>query len=108
MYLTSLISLVYTIYSLCPCRCSKNNDSCIADVYLFSMVGSAPAHDHARMEQLINKLQTAMVLAKVADERLLRTIIFNPSHVLKKHFIETRCSKYNLLTSLGSGIYSLC
>jgi len=36
-------------------------------------------------------------LAREADDRLVKAVLLDPNHVLRKHFPETRATNYNLL-----------
>src|SRR6218665_698906 len=67
------------------------------------------AKDRSRMERLINKLKrsgfltesapSAAALAEEADEHLIRTVISDPTHVIRKHLPEVRQLSYNPSTS---------
>ena len=68
--------------------------------------GYSSANDRARIDQLIRKLKRsgflpqvapdAETLAREADDRLFKSILLDPNHVLRKHFPETRPTNYNL------------
>src|SRR6218665_1096677 len=68
--------------------------------------GYSSANDRARIDQLLRKLKRfgflpkaapdAETLAREADDRLLKSILFDPNHVLRKHFPEARPTNYNL------------
>src|SRR6218665_273409 len=68
--------------------------------------GFSSAKDRSRMERLINKLKrsgflpesapSAVALAGEADQRLFKTLISHPTHVLRKHLPEVRQLSYNL------------
>jgi len=63
-------------------------------------------NDRARIDQLLRKLKRfgflpeaapdAETLAREADDRLFKSILLDPNHVLRKHFPETRPTNYNL------------
>src|SRR6218665_1315503 len=68
--------------------------------------GFTPAGDRERMERLINKLRrceflpmsapSASNLANEADQRIFRSVIHSPNHVLHKLLPDVRRVSYNL------------
>src|SRR6218665_670406 len=70
--------------------------------------GYFSANDRARIDQLhvLSKLKRfgflpeaapdAESLAREADDRIFKSILLDPNHVLRKHFPETRPTNYNL------------